>query len=225
MTSIKSPRTLAPKARPAAVAARAPSPVPTPAETCVGVITAVTPTGLSVRSGSLHSTGQRAASCLLVPALGDTVVCLRVAPDEVWVLAVLQREEGVENVLHCAGPTRLEVSAGALSLRADELSLHSKHFALRADRADVVTDEAKVMGRQLRVVGTAVKLVGSLLSTVFDRVTHHSKSHLRTTEGLDRVHATHLECEAQQLLRLSGQHTLVNGEKLVKTRGGQIHFG
>jgi hypothetical protein len=75
------------------------------------------------------------------------------------------------------------------------------------------------------VIGATMKLIGSLFSTVFDRATHFSKHHLRTTDGVDRVQATHIEQDAGQLLRLSGEHALINGEKLVKTRGGQIHFG
>src|SRR5690349_5914005 len=53
--------------------------------------------------GSLEA--RRAASCLLEPAIGDLVACLQAAPDEIWVVAVLEREEGVANTLRCEGPT------------------------------------------------------------------------------------------------------------------------
>jgi hypothetical protein len=189
---------------------------PTPAQSCVGLVTSCDGHGLRVTSGGLQALGRRAASCLLEPAVGDTVACLLVAPDEVWVLAVLQREEGVANVLRCDGP---------LTLAAPGLALETQAFTLRAETATVSAQDAEVTGRDLRVIGTAVKLVGSVLSTVFDRVTHFSRNHLRTTEGIDRVQATHVECEAQQLARISGQHLLLNGQDLVKARGGQIHFG
>jgi len=215
--------TITPSARRRA-SARDTSPA-TPAQSCVGLITGSDAQGFSVASGGLRARGRRAASCLLEPAAGDTVACLLVAPDEVWVLAVLQREEGVANVLSCHGDTRFAVEGGALSLAAQTLSLEAAAFSLKTDKASVCAEDAELMGRNLRVIGTAIKLVGAVLSTVFDRVTHFSRHHLRTTEGIDRVQATHVECEAQQLLRLSGEHALVNGEKLVKARGGQIHFG
>lgn len=198
---------------------------PTPAQSCVGVITAADVNGISVSSGSLQARGRRAASCLLEPATGDTVACLLVAPDEVWVLAVLQREEGTANVLRCHGPTRIAVDGGALTLAAPHLALESEVFSLRAAKASVAADDAELVGKNLHVIGTAVKLVGSVLSTVFERVTHFSRNHLRTTDGIDRVQATHVECEAEQLARISGQHLLLNGQNLVKARGGQIHFG
>ncbi|MGJ7495228.1 DUF3540 domain-containing protein [Variovorax sp. RT4R15] len=188
----------------------------TPAQSCVGLVTACAADRFSVTSGGLRASGRRAASCLLEPAVGDTVACLLVAPDEVWVLAVLQREEGVANVLRCEGP---------LTLAAPELALETGAFSLRAAQARVTTDDAQFIGKNLHVIGTAVKVVGSVLSTVFERVSHFSRNHLRTTEGIDRVHATHVECEADQLARISGQHLLLNGQDLVKARGSQIHFG
>jgi hypothetical protein len=113
---------------------------------------------------------------------------------------------------------RIAVEGGRLELAAEELDVATQRTRLAADTADVV-------GRQLTVVGTGIKLVGSVLSSVMDRVQHFSKHYLRTTDGIDRVAATHLECEAKQLLRLEGEHTLVNGRELIKARGAQIHFG
>ncbi len=54
---------------------------------------------------------------------------------------------------------------------------------------------------------------------------HYSKQHSRKTEGMDRVSGAYVEVEAQQVLRQKGEHVFVNGEKLVKTTGSQIHFG
>jgi len=112
----------------------------------------------------------------------------------------------------------LELAAARVGLRSDELDIATQKTRLATDTADVV-------GRKLSVVATSFKLVGSVLSSVMDRVQHFSKHYLRTTDGIDRVAATHLECEAKQLLRLEGEHTLVNGRELIKARGAQIHFG
>lgn len=187
----------------------------TPAVACVGVVVASKP-ALQIRSGRSHAAGRRAAGCLLEPAVGDTVACLMVAPDELWVLAILQREPDVADVIGSGRP---------LTIQAPELTLDSARFELRAQHATLATDEGHVAGNRFVVVGNAVKLMGATLSSVFDRVTHFSKHHLRHTEGIDRVQAAHVECEAQQMLRLSAEHTLIDGHKLIKARGGQIHFG
>lgn len=198
---------------------------PTPAQACVGLVTACDAKGFQVSSGGLRARGRRAASCLLAPAAGDTVACLLVAPDEVWITAVLQREEGVCNELRLAGDTRIVVDGGALELDAARLGLRSEQLDIATQRTSFTTDSAEVVGRQFNLIGTGIRVVGSLFSSVMDRVQHYSRHYLRTTDGIDRVAATHVECEAKQLMRIEGEHTLVNGRELVKARGAQIHFG
>ena len=202
---------------------RRPSPIA--AESCVGVVVAGAADELRVVAGDFGARARLAASCLLVPQPGDTVACFRVAPDEIWILAVLEREAGAPRVLRSHGPTRFEVTDGSLELHAPAIALSSRRFALDSARTDIASDDLEFAGGQVRIVAGAMRLIGSALSTVFDRVTHFSKHHARTTEGLDRVHAAHLEMEAQQLVHISAEHALVNGSKLVKARGGQIHFG
>ncbi|MDP2370847.1 DUF3540 domain-containing protein [Rhodoferax sp.] len=197
----------------------------TPADWCVGIVTEVEDRQFLVTSGNLRARATRAASCLLEPSNGDSVACLRVAPDEVWILAVLQREACAEQVLRCHGNTRWAVEGGALTLDAPELRIRGDCLEVSVQRTKLTTDIAEVVGRQFRLIATSVKVIGGVLSTVMDRVNHFSKNYLRTTDGTDRVSAIHIECEAKQLLRMEAEHTLVNGSKLIKARASQIHFG
>ncbi len=222
------PETAAPAARtPGAARRLAPSrrARPIPASQCVGIVTEAGSSGFVVTSGDLVANARRAASCLLEPAQGDSVACLQVAPDELWILAVLRREEGVDNLLRCEGPTRIEIGSGPLVVAADRIRMQGRVLEMDVDRAELCADEAQLLGRELRVIGSVFRLVGKALDTVFDRVSHFSKHHLRTTEGIDRVQSTHIELQAEQTVQVAGKHALINGEKLVKTRGGQIHFG
>jgi len=194
-------------------------------EWCVGILGAADTGEPVVASGDLRLRAVRAASCLLEPAAGDSVACLRIAPNEVWIMAVLQREEGMPNVVSCAGNMRIAVDGGALSLEAARVGLKSQLLDIAAQKTTMATETADVVGRQFQLIGTSIKVVGSLMSSVMDRVQHFSRHYLRTTDGIDRVAATHIECEAKQLLRIEGEHTLVNGRELIKARGAQIHFG
>ncbi|MBK6293443.1 MAG: DUF3540 domain-containing protein [Rhodoferax sp.] len=197
----------------------------TPADWCVGVVTEVNQGRFIVTSGKLRARASSAASCLLEPVKGDSVACLRVAPDEVWILAVLQREEGAEQVLRCHGDTRWVVEGGALTLRPRKSKFGAMAWMSRCNAPQSPPTPGEVVGRQFRLIAGSVKLIGGVLSTVMERVHHFSKHYLRTTDGTDRVSATHIECEAKQLLRMEAEHTLVNGSKLIKARGSQIHFG
>ncbi len=198
---------------------------PIPGEWCVGIVRQVSDGSLTVVSGGLQARASRAVSCLLDPADGDSVACLRVAPQEVWIVAVLRREEGVANILRCTGNTSIQVEGGALQIKAANLSLKSDVFDLASKHAQIGAESAEIVGKRLRVIGTTIKIVGSAMSTVMDRINQFSKHYLRNTDGMDRVSATHIEVEAQQLMRLNAQHALISGEQLVKARGAQIHFG
>jgi hypothetical protein len=218
-------------AAPATRRRRAAPPATPAAHWCVGVVTARRGERFAVVSGAQALQLQRAVGCLLEPRPGDTVACLHTeAGGEGWVMAVLTREPANEtdgpHRVSLPGDTELSVGRGRLSLQATDLALRADQgLSVQAHDARLTVDSGEAVARQWRMSAGVMKLVGSLLSTVVDRAQHFSRHHLRRTEGLDRVHATHLDCEAEQLLRLSGEHALVNGEKLVKARGAQIHFG
>lgn len=200
---------------------RRPDPSPTPQAAAVLRVDA--PGSFTLQAGSRLVQARRALSCLLEPQAGDRVAWLLMAPDEAWIVALLDRPGEAGATLSCPGSLRIE--AHALALAAPSVQIEGEELGVRARQLRVNSDDAQLDAGTVRLMGAVVKVVGSVLSTVFDRVTHYSQQHLRTTKGLDRVHATHLECEAQELMRLSGKHALINGEKLVKTRGAQIHFG
>ncbi|TDU31171.1 uncharacterized protein DUF3540 [Panacagrimonas perspica] len=198
---------------------------PISATHCVGIITAVDGDQFTIASGTLTGPGRRAVSCLLEPTIGDTVAALIVAPDQLWITAVLQREEGTSHTLRLNGPTCIDTGEAALTVASGSLGFKTAAFVLNTQRAELHSDEAIVMGREFKVIGNTMKLVGAVLNTVFDRVMHYSKQHSRRTEGMDRVSGDYVEVQAKQILRQTGEHVFVNGEKMVKTTGSQIHFG
>lgn len=188
----------------------------TPALQAVGLVTGQEGGAWLLRSGAVVLRARRAASCLLQPAVGDTVALCLVAPDEAWVTAVLERDGAAADVLASERPLTLE--SPALTLQAAQVRVQSQSL-------EAATDSARLVASEVNLYGSVVKLVGQTLSSVFERVTHFARHHLRHTESIDRVQARHVEIEAQQMVRVSSEHTLLNGDKLVKARGGQIHFG
>lgn len=180
---------------------------------------------LQVDVGGCARPARPAASCLLAPEMGDTVACL-MAGDVVWISAVLERAAATEPAtLAFDQGVRLQAPQGGIELQAKHLKLRVGQLTGQADQAVFSVEQADLMAQRLNVVTRTLKAVGGLWSSVFDRVQHFSQQYQRTTEGLDRVEAAQVQCEAAQLLQLHGQHTLINGEKLVKARGAQIHFG
>lgn len=228
MSKTRSPARRAPSRTMAECAAPAAECTTAVGSGCIGgVVIRVGDDGaVRVRVGlSSEFDARRAVSCLLAPAVGDTVACLRTGPSELWMLAVLQRDVAAPAVLECEGDVHWRLPHGAMRLESARLELDAEQLALRGRRTHVVADEVEVATGRFRVCASSIKFIGSVLSTVMDRVNHFSRHYLRTTQGTDRVQATHIDHEAQQLVQLKGEHVLVNGGKLVKTRGAQIHFG
>ena len=173
---------------------------------------------LRIDGEGAHEVGARQAfSCVVAVQVGDVVAAFLDDQCQCWVMAVLERSGAQDVVLQSQG--KLELSAPTVSANAREL------LQLAAPQVRLSCEQADAMGERLNLVGGTVKAIGAALSTLFDRVHHHSKQYMRSTEGLDRTQAGHMELQARQLLQIHGEHTLVEGEQLVKARGAQIHFG
>lgn len=195
------------------------------ADHCVGIVSLVDGQTILVKSGDAEFRAKRAVSCLLEIAIGDTVSCLLVAPDEVWIQAILLREEGVEPTVNFDSQTSISVSNGTLAFRADSMAMSGKQLEVKVKACRISSEDTEFVARELRFISASLSMVGTTLRSVFERVSHYSKQYFRTTEGIDRVSAEHAEIEAKQILRATGEHVLIEGKKLVKGRGGQIHFG
>lgn len=172
---------------------------------------------VSLRIGDRQVQARQAFSCLVALQAGDAVAALLDDQQQWWVMAVLERSGAQDMQLQGRGA--LELCAERVSVNArDTLSLAAPQVRLSCEQADAT-------GERLNLVGSAVKAIGATLSTLFDRVQHHSQQHMRSTEGLDRTQAGHMELQARQLLQIHSEHALIDGEKLVKARGAQIHLG
>lgn len=206
-------------------AALLPAPTPTPWQG-PGVVCAVADGDGQARwvvnadTGSF--TARVAASCLLQPQVGDTVWCCGIVSEgesaRYWVTQVLDRVESAS--------ARVQLPADATLASADgRLNLHTEALLVRSQRMEVICEQASVIGAAWEAVLGAVKLTGTSLRSVFDRVTHTAQHHQRVTSGMDIVQAEMLELRAGQLASLQGEHVIVQGERLIKSRAAQIHMG
>ncbi len=209
-------------ARPAALL---PAPTPTPWQG-PGVVCAVAEQNgqaawvVNADTGSF--TARLAASCLLQPQVGDTVWCCGIVGEgevaRYWVTQVLERIES-------AG-ARVQLPADATLASADgRMSLHAQALQVRSQRLDLLVEQASVIGAAWEAVVGAVKLTGNSLRSVFERVTHTAQHHQRVTSGIDLVQAEVLDLRAGQLASVQGEHVIVQGERLIKSRAAQIHMG
>lgn len=175
-----------------------------------------------------------AAGCLLRPDEGDLVLWF-VDQDAAWVLHVLERASGSARAPQVSLPAGAVLGAqedGALSLRAGALNVECQAMTVNADDVSVTARAARLVADSCLSVGRLVesafgtfKLVGEHFSAFFDRVHSHAREHHRTSQELDLVKAGSLDLRAEQLASVHAANVAVDGEQLVKLRGGQIHMG
>ena len=231
MTTLARPTRPAPQPQPQPQdAALLPVPTPTPWQG-PGVVCADADGAWTVNADTGSFSARLAVSCLLQPQVGDTVWCCGVVADAAadvpgagrgvaryWITQVLERAGAAAARVQLPADATLGAADGRLALQADELQVRSKKLSL-------LTEQATVIGGAWEAVLGAVQLTGQTLRSVFDRVTHTAQQHRRVTTGIDAVHADVIELQAGQLASVHGEHVLVQGERLIKSRAAQIHMG
>lgn len=187
------------------------------AVTFVADLLAVDEAGYTVHAGTRPCHAQRATGCLLEPRAGDRVACWQVADDSTapatFIVAVLSRRDATAPArLTLPGDVELSAPSGSLRLAA-------------RDRIGLVAQTIDSISTVFAATVGQLKLVGALFSSVFDRETHHAQHHSRSVDGVDRLEAAVIDHQARELMRLHAENVLADGERLVKVRGTQIHFG
>lgn len=176
---------------------------------------------------------RRAASCLLQPEAGDEVAWCGGDAGTCYIYAVLVRAGEGEQQWVMDGNATLRTRNGSLNLHADEavdlqaprIATTSEILDVRSTRAAAVFDTLDAVSRACSHTVAQLRLVGTQISSVFDRVFQHAKNHHRVVDGMDTVQVTTADWKAEGLMSLHAENVLTNGERLVKTRGTQIHLG
>ncbi len=177
---------------------------------------------------------RRAASCLLQPQPGDTVLLSGPDPRRVYLIAVIEQADASVSRIEAPGDLRLSAPAGAISIEsAADLRLHSAatlamqgaHLALDAQQAQCDVREMRYTGQALDATVGRLRLVGQVFESVAERVMQIARNALRFVDGVDQVRVGHLDLRAQETAIVHGKHVVITGKELMKVDAGQIHMG
>lgn len=177
---------------------------------------------------------QRAASCLLLPAPGDTVMVAGTGDDALYVIAVVAQADRRQATLAVDGDLRLQSKRGGIAIRsALALDLQSDasvatsapQWKLTAERGECNVSELDYQGAELRFSVLVTRFLGRACEAVLDRLHLLTRSSFRITEEVEHVRAGQIDIQASQTLRLHAKNTLVTSKELVKVDAEQIHMG
>jgi hypothetical protein len=160
---------------------------------------------------------RRAASCLLVPGVGDRVLVCGPHADALYVVAVLERASDA--------PCQYSLGRDADISASGRLTLASDELVVRASRATTLIDQLASFGRELTASIGRAKLVGQVFESLFDRVGQFAGHSTRTVEGVDQVRSGAIDYRAERSVSLQGSEVMATAKTLMKVDGGQIHIG
>ncbi|BEP61728.1 DUF3540 domain-containing protein [Variovorax sp. V213] len=160
----------------------------------------------------------RAASCLLEPGKGDTVLVAGPHRESLYLIAVVTQADTSQSHIVTEGDLTIRSRRGRIALNAPAL-------ALQAERAQVEIADMEYRGAELRVTTLVARFVGRTLETVLDRLSVLTRSSFRLTEEVEQVRAGQIDMQAAETLRLHAKNTFVTSKALVKVDAEQIHMG
>ncbi|NMJ40596.1 DUF3540 domain-containing protein [Roseomonas sp. JC162] len=188
---------------------------------------------MMVQAGARRIMARRAASCLLEPAPGDTVL---IGGDlaRCYVLAVLDRAgegparlsiEGDVEIRARDGQLRLAAGKGVDIAAREEIVIEADAVSVKAGSGRFLLDDLVLIGRSAMSHIGRVRTIGRTVETVVDRILTRTKRSLRISEESDHVRAGQIDLRANGTFHANGETTIVTAATLVKVDGGQIHLG
>lgn len=173
-----------------------------------------------------------AASCLLVPNVGD--VC-SVAIDEQgrgWLLAILVQANPKEGVLSHAGQLSIQAQ-GALHLKGQQIINDARtQLHLSAPEVSVHSDEMAIQTQEVAVSASKAQIISKNLSVVADKVEHVVGLMMQKLSESFRVIKGHDEKQSgssRQLVEkeavLHAKNVISSADKQMIMEADKIHLG
>lgn len=188
---------------------------------------------LELRAPSGCIVARRAASCLLMPSVGDRVLCVVEERGDAFVLAVLERADDSRATLVMDGAVTLRTKEklslvgekGVDIVGAETVRIAGKSVDVNSIETRIASHAVELLGDVVKADLGKVKYVAKSIDGLIDRVTNRVKRSFRTVEEIDQVKARHLDYSAEHVAHFRGETTVVTAKDLVKVNGEQIHVG
>lgn len=193
----------------------------------LGVVTGALPGGVyTVAADGMQLRCQRAASCLLRPEVGDTVLVSGPDAQRLYLTAVAEQADPAASRIDVDGDMTLASAHGTVTVEsATQLHLRSQQLKLEAADADCKVGRTTYQGEDLQAAVLNIRVIGRLYEAVMDRLVHLSRSAFRMTDGVEQVRAGRIDYQAEESVRVHAKDTLVTARRLAKIDAKQIHMG
>jgi hypothetical protein len=193
---------------------------------------------LSVRSvepgadGQLHFhlgdglTATRAASCMLEPQVGDTVLAAALAGAGPIVIAVLHRASEAPVVVSVPGAAALHLAAPEIALAASKrLTADAPSIAVQAQVGCFTVKTSHFFGDAAFVVVNAFEAFYGKLQNYAEKLITKAGYSLRIVDDLDSTVAATVLVQAKQTYSLQSTQTILTSSQDTRIDGERISMG
>jgi hypothetical protein len=179
------------------------------------------------------ATVRLAASCLVRPEIGDTVLVFRIGDREGFILAVLVHVSDKPVTLGFEHGVTLETGVGAFVVEAPDVLLEAEHsisvvgteLAVRTVRSDVAVKTLTIRGKKLTATWEQARTKIRYLDEVYERVVQKVNHCYRTVTEFEESRLGRLRMLVGGRFSLRSKQASVSAEETVKIDGETIHLG
>ena len=177
-------------------------------------------------------TAQRAAGCLLAPAVGDRVLAAADASGT-WILCVLERDPSRPALIDAPGDVHIQ-SNGQVKLDArsgmnlssrGELAMNADLVRVNSSRLEAITGHLNWLAERVTARVGLTRFIGQAMESLFDRVSSHCRISMRQVDQLDQLSAGRIDRRASGDISMQSENLVAGARNLAKVDGKQIHIG
>ncbi len=205
-------------------------------QVCEGHIVRALPTGTSkalsvsdveweVRAECGMLAARSAASCLLAPQPGDTVLLMSVQ-GQWWITSILHSPSIANSVLQVPGAQQLTVSAPEVILQAGQACrVQSDLFELETQKLDVRSTSARFTISALQLAAHCLTAMAQRLHLMSEHIDTTCRARTTRVEEVDHLSARHITTTADETHTQQTGQMLINARDTVRVDGDRILMG
>ncbi|WP_144630628.1 DUF3540 domain-containing protein [Bordetella genomosp. 13] len=188
----------------------------------------------AVRCDGREWLARRAASCLLAPEVGDTVMISGPDASRVYLIAVIEQADPASGTVEMEGRMVLRSRTGDVALQAAGdvriagragVRVETETLQVQAREAGCTAARMNYLAGEVHGAVGTMRLVGKVYEAVVDRLSHLSRLAFRSASEVEHVRVGTMDYQAEQSARVHAPYTVVTADALVKVDAKQVHMG
>jgi len=173
-------------------------------------------------------TALKAASCLVRPRQGDSVLTVFDADGNCFILSVLMQNQvaGKINEIILEGDASLHIRRGGLTISADdEVSVVSDRLSLAARTGNAAFEECSFLGKSLFAEFGTIKTIAGKVENIFQQLTEKLIDAFRFVKDHEEIQTGSTRYLVDTNLTMHSKNAMHVAEEIVTINAGQVHLG